>query len=248
MRNTKSLALGATLVTAAFAAVTTSAIAARSDVALAQAASSLGYTYSYLGPEDAVQLGRPGVTILVRPGERLFDVNDRTEAMDGPAPTFVRNDLYVSQSFVARLRTIAAAYPVAVAVKSDAAVHRPAAYVAARISGPITAFQVVQVPGTEQVSVTGKAPAPNVPITLTLVGTFSSEIPDTVLTRRQVFAGSDGRFDANVTVTPGNLRGAYLTLVASSVPGVESASLRFEMKAPNAALKVPAEQLEKNVR
>jgi hypothetical protein len=102
MRNTKNFALGATLVTAAFAAVTSSAIAARGDASLTQVASSLGYTYSYLGPEDAVQLGRPGVTILVRPGEKLFDVNDRTESMGGSAPKFVQNDLYVSAQFVAR--------------------------------------------------------------------------------------------------------------------------------------------------
>jgi hypothetical protein len=81
-----------------------------------------------------------------------------------------------------------------------------------------------------------------------LVGTFSSEVPDTVLTRRQVFADADGRFEANVLVTPGNFRGAYLTMVASSVPGVASASIRFEMKAPNGSLSVPAEQVERSVR
>jgi hypothetical protein len=249
MRNTKSLALGATLATAAFAVVTTSAIAARADVSLAQAASSLGYTYSYLGPEDAVQLGRPGVTILVRPGERLFDVNDRTEAMAGSAPKFVRDDLYVSAEFVARLRAIAARYPAAQAATSEETTSRhTAAASAAKVSGPITAFEVRQKPGTEQVDVTGKAPAPGVPITLTLVGTFSSDIPDTVLTRRQVFAGPDGRFTANVSVTPGNLHGALLTMVASSVPGVASASIRFEMKAPNADLKVPVEQEARSIR
>jgi hypothetical protein len=248
MRNTKSLALGATLATAAFAALTSSAIAARADQSLAQAASSLGYSYSYLGPEDAVQLGRPGVTILVRPGQKLFDVNDRTEAMDGPAPQFKRDDVYVSEEFVARLRTIATRYPAPAMSDTVITVRRAAAYKPANASGPITGFSVVQVPGTEQVDVQGKAPAPNVPITLTLVGTFSSDIPDTVLTRRQVFSGPDGRFQANVTVTPGNLRGAYLTMVASSVPGVASASIRFEMKAPNAALTVPVEQQSRSIR
>jgi hypothetical protein len=243
MRNTNSLALGATLATAAFAAALGSAIAAPSGVSLAQAASSLGYTYSYLGPEDAVQLGRPGVTILVRPGERLYDVNDRTEAMGGSAPKFVQNDLYVSAEFVARLRALAARYPAAPAAPIVTSYR-----FAEKASGPITAFEVRQVPGTEQVDVRGKAPAPNVPVTLTLIGTFGSELPDTVLTRQQVLAGSDGRFFANVAVTPGNLRGAYLTMVASSLPGVASASVRFEMKAPNADLLVPFEQEERSIR
>jgi len=247
MRNTKSLALGATLATAAFAVVTTSAIAARADVSLAQAASSLGYTYSYLGPEDAVQLGRPGVTILVRPGERLFDVNDRTEAMTGPAPKFAQDDLFVSAEFVARLKAIAARYPAAPTPATDVAMRR-ATYHVPSISGPITAFTVHQIPGTNQVAVTGKAPAPDVPVTLTLVGTFSTDVPDAVLNRRQVFSGPDGSFSAHVAVTPGNISGALLTLVASSVPGVASASQRFEMKPPNADLKVPLEQEPRSIR
>jgi hypothetical protein len=247
MRNTKSFAFSATLAAAAFAAASNSAIAAGDDVSLSQAASSLGYTYSYLGPEDAVQLGRPGVTILVRPGERLFDVNDRTEAMGGPAPKFKENDLYVSEQFVGRLRAIAARYAPNPATQIEV-IRRPADYSDAAPSGPITAFAVHQLPGTEHVEVTGKAPGPNVPITITLVGTYSSEVPDCVLTRRQVFSGPDGRFTANVSVTPGNIRGAYLTMVASSVPGVASASIRFEMKAPNAGLTVPFEQEPRSIR
>ncbi|MBC5810175.1 MAG: hypothetical protein GIW95_04860, partial [Candidatus Eremiobacteraeota bacterium] len=74
----KRLALGATLAFAAFAAATTVQVEAR-EVSLQQAAAELGFTYAYLGPEDAVSLGKPGVTILIRPGQRLFDVNDRTE-------------------------------------------------------------------------------------------------------------------------------------------------------------------------
>lgn len=248
MRDTKSFARTATLAAAAFAAVTTSAIAARADVSLAQAASSLGYTYAYLGPEDAVQLGRPGVTILVRPGERLYDVNDRTESMNGPAPKFVENDLYVSEEFVARLRAIAARYPSVSVEQAAMSAHHAEPFVARSISGPISAFEVRQIPGSDRVNVTGKAPAPDVPITVTLVGTYSSEVPDVVLTRRQVFSGPDGRFEAIVSVTPGNIRGAYLTMVASSVPGVASASLRFEMKAPNDGLKVPFEQEPRSIR
>jgi|SRR5579871_2092484 len=245
MRKLYRIALVATLVLGTSAALKSTADARWAGVPLAQVAAELGYTYSYLGPEDAVQLGRPGVAILVRPGERLFDVNDRTEAMNGPAPRFENNDLYVSEEFVARLRAIATQHPLGTAAqveegRSTAHVPNP--------TGPITGLVATQVPGTEQVDVTGKAPAPDVPITLTLVSTLSVDIPDVVLTRRQVFSDNDGRFHANVQVTPGNLRGAYLTLVASSVPGVASASIRFEMKAPNAGLDIPVERVERSVR
>jgi hypothetical protein len=242
------IGLGASLGLAAFAVATSAAVEARS-IALAKVAAELGYTYAYLGPEDAVSLGRPGVTILVRPGERLFDVNDRTEAMDGPAPRFQDSDLFVSDQFVARLRAIATKYAQEPSVTHTTIVAiRPSPVHVQNVSGPISALTVRQIPGSQQVDVTGKAPAPNVPITLTLVGTFSSEIPDTVLTRRQVVSGSDGRFNASVPVAPGYFRGAYLTMVASSVPGVASASLRFEMKAPNESVSVPADPTPRSIR
>jgi hypothetical protein len=87
--------------------------AAEHRTALLKVAANLGYTYSYLGPEDAVSMTRPGVTIVIRPGERLFDVNDETEAMDGTAPLFSRNDIFISDGMVARLRQLAKRYPAA---------------------------------------------------------------------------------------------------------------------------------------
>ncbi len=243
-------AMGVTLAAATFAAATNSAVEARGDVALAHVAAELGFTYAYLGPEDAVSLSRPGVTILVRPGERLFDVNDRTEAMDGPAPRFERNDLYVSDSFVARLKAIAITYSGDTSGSGRAiTIARSSALTVAQSgSGPISGLDVHQVPGQQVVSVSGKAPAPNLPILLTLVGTFSTEVPDAVLTRRQVTSDSDGRFYATVPIAPGYFRGAYLTMVASSVAGVASASLRFEMKAPNESASVPADQTPRSIR
>ncbi len=240
--------IGVTLATAAFAAVTPAAIEARGDIALSQAAADLGFTYAYLGPEDAVSLSRPGVTILVRPGERLFDVNDRTEVMDGAAPRFSRNDLFVSDQFVARLRAIAARYAIPSVSGRSVVIAAPAAARVPYVTGPISSLEVRPIAGSQEVDVSGKAPAPNLPITLTVVGTFSSEIPDTVLSRRQVLTDADGRFHANVSIAPGFFRGAYLTLVASSVPGVASASLRFEVKAPNGAISVPAEQTPRSLQ
>jgi hypothetical protein len=241
------LTLGATLASVAFAAVTPAAIEARGDVALSRVAAELGYAYAYLGPEDAVSLSRRGVTVLVRPGERLYDVNDRTETMDGVAPHFYQNDLFVSSQFIARLRAIATLYPDGMGGGSGVI---PATYRSstAAVTGPISLLDVRQIPGTQQLDVSGKTPMPNRPITLTLVGTFSSEIPDTVLSRRQVFADSDGRFRANVPIGSGYMRGAYLTLVASSVPGVASASLRFEVKAPNGDISVPSEQPQRSIQ
>ncbi len=223
------------------------AIAAQ-DTALMKVATDLGYSYSYLGPEDAASLNRPGVTIVIRPGERLFDVNDRTEAMDGPAPRFVNNDIYVSNALVSRLRQLAFQYPQsagerAPVVANIAPMNRPAA----SIKGAITNLSVAPVGGQQQIVIGGNAPA-NLPITLTLVGTFSSELPDVVLNRHTVLTDAKGTFQSVISIASGYYRGGFLTLVASSVPGVSAAKAQFEAKAPNAATSVPADQTPRSIR
>ncbi len=244
----KRLIVGTALASAAFAVALPAAIQAQGEVALSRVAAQLGYSYAYLGPEDAVALTRPGVTVLIRPGERLFDVNDRTESTGGSAPRFYEHDVYVSPQMIARLRAIATQYPRPTTTDRLGVIVDTNATYPIGVTGAIGELVVRSLPGTFQVDVSGKGPAKNLPITLTLIGTFSSEIPDTVLNRRQVFTDADSRFRTTVSIAPGYLRGAYLTLVASSVPGVASASLRFEVKAPNGDISVPAEQPQKSIQ
>lgn len=239
------LAMVAVLVLSTFSAATV-AVEAR-DTALARVATELGYEYAYLGPEDAVELTRPGVVIVIRPGERLFEVNDRTEAIEGQAPHYYQSDVYVSEAFVARLRQIAAKYPTVAPPSQSMGGSNPEENLPTRVNGAISALDVRQIPGTQELSVSGRGPA-NLPITISLVATFSSELPDTTLTRTRVFAGTDGRFRADVTIAPGYFRGAYVTVVASSLPGVRSQSYRLVMKAPNDDVQVPAEQEQRSIR
>jgi hypothetical protein len=213
------------------------------DIALARVASQLGYAYSYLGVEDAVQLSRPGLVVLVRPGERLIDVNDRTETVEVP-PRFSRDDLYVSNSFVEHLRRLAEKYP-------SAASHiegRASIVSSGRVqqAGMIT-LDVRQLAGRQALWVSGKAPAA-APITLTLKETFWTEIPDVILSRTEVEADSVGDFEATVPVAPGYLRGGILTLTASSYPRITTASAQLVLKAPNDGVDVPAQQEPKGMR
>jgi hypothetical protein len=243
----------------AFLALVTSqmTVAAQArDYSLASVAAALGYTYAYLGPEDAVALSRPGVTIVIRPGERLYDVNDDTEAIDGPAPRFERSDLLVSDAFVVRLRQIAQRYPVQPGDRTVTAVTKPLPGAllsqanepsTAQATGAIGDLSVRQVPGTQKLAVSGKAP-PNLPITLTLVGAFSAEIPDVVLSRTTVTSDASGSFEKTLSIAPGYFRGALLTLVASSVSGVTSASEQLEAKAPNGTTPIPADEVPKSDR
>jgi hypothetical protein len=230
-----------------FAALAVSALPAQAvskhEVAVSRVAAQLGYGYAYLGVQDAVQLTRPGLLVLIRPGEKLIDVNDRTEAVDVP-PRFDHSELYVSDSFVERLRRLAEKYPVAASrPEGQAAIISPSKMMQ---TGAIV-MDVRQAVGSQSLKVSGKAPA-SVPITLTLKETFWTEIPDVVLNRTEIVSDADGLFEAVVPVAPGYLRGGILTLVASSFPRITTASMQLVLKAPNDGVDVPIQKIPKGVR
>jgi len=236
------LATGAAIVAALFA--TAPAAIAGHETSLSKAAADLGFQYSYLGPEDAVSLTKAGVTIVIRPGEALFDVNDRTEAVEGSPPRFSHNDIYISDQLLRRLRQISAHYG---GPSSDHEIAVSSSGPSNAITGAITGLSVVQTPGKQEISVGGKAPA-NAPITLTLIGTFTTEIPDVVLSRHEVIADVDGTFKTDLSIAPGYYRGGILTLVASSVAGVSPAKAHIVMKAPNGTVSIPNDQVPRSIR
>ena len=219
---------------------TTGTVRAQSgELALRGIAANLGFVYRELGPENAVSLNRPGVTILIRPGEETYEVNDRTETTQ-IAPRFDRTGLYVSSALAKRLGQIARQYPdaerVIVVVPQT---HVPQAAITGSIS-----FDVQRLPGREALVVSGQAP-PLAPITLTITGTLSSDIPDVLLSRQFVAVASNGSFAAIVPIAPDYLRGSTVNVVATSVPGVRSARAQLDVDAPNKGVSVKAEQLPK---
>ena len=56
-----------------------------------------GYALQWLFPDAAVRLYRPGLVIVLRPGERSYLVNDHLEFAD-LAPRYANGDLYISPS------------------------------------------------------------------------------------------------------------------------------------------------------
>lgn len=227
--------------------VPVAAVSATRSVPLTQVAAQLGYGYAYLGPEDAVQLQRPGLVILIRPGEKLIDVNDRTEAMDA-APVFIKDDLYVPDSFVERLRQLAIKFPTTAAPPStegQVVIIGPQA--GETVHGGTISLKVRQLPGSQSLAVSGTAP-PTAPITVTMKETFWSEVPDVILNRDDVDTDSSGHFQAIVPVAPGYFRGGIITVVASSLPGVTTASAKIVLRPPNAGVDVPAEDIPKSIR
>lgn len=228
----------------AIASVATTApvVAQGKDVALRHIAEQLGYDYAYLGPQDAVALTRPGVTVLLRPGETTFDVNDRTETTS-QAPRFYHDDLYVSGDLANKLGWIARRYPRTQRPPiADSSLDADTAM--GLFQGAIS-LDVRQQPGAEALAISGRAPAA-APITVTVMGTVSKDVPDVVVTRQRLVADASGRFQAVVPIAPDYFRGSILTLVASSVPGVASARAQVTVGPPNGSASVPAEQLPRS--
>ncbi len=209
-------------------------------VALASVAKQLGYSYTWVGTQDAVELTRGTMTVVIRPGQSLFDVNERTETT-AVAPYRSHNEVYVSEQMAAQLAAIAKT----VEPSSAAGAHAMAA--PATFTGSIVLDTVHQMNGTYQLSVSGSAPA-GAPVTVTETATFSREIPNVTLQVTHVAADSSGRFATTLPAAPGYLRGSIITVRASSQPGVAVASTQLVLKAPNEGVSVPVEALPRSVQ
>lgn len=98
-----------------------------------------------------------------------------------------------------------------------------------------------QLQGAEAIDVEGTAP-PNAPVTITLLATVSSDIPTIVVSRHDVVTDVGGRFGAVIPIASAFERGTLLDVLATSSPGVASASAHLVTGAPNEGMAVPLEQ------
>jgi hypothetical protein len=94
--------------------------------------------------------------------------------------------------------------------------------------------------GAEALLVTGQAP-PSATVMITLLATLSSDIPNVVLSRHNLTAEPDGKFQAIVPIAPDYMRDSFIHVLATSSPGVISASAQLLVQVPNKGLKVPWE-------
>jgi hypothetical protein len=223
-----------------FAGMTQPVWAAQQELPLARVAAAAGLTYSWLSAERAVSLTRPGIVIVIRPGESLYEVNDRVDST-ATAPRYAGNDIYVSASFAEHIRQLARQAQ----LRSQATANLQKALEAAdtptapTVSGSIT-LDVHPLQGSEALLITGQAP-PAAPVMITLLATLSSDIPVVVVSRHDIAPDPDGRFQAVVPIAPDFFRGSYLKVLATSVLSVEPASAQVLVGPPNAGLKIPAD-------
>lgn len=201
------------------------------NVPLTTVAARSAYNVQWLLPERAVRLYRPGLVIVIRPGEREYEVNNRVEFADAP-PTYVNGDMLVSQSLAVRLRRLASM----ATVGSGAAAGASSSAAPVIAAGPIT-VDVRQEAGSEALNVSGRAAA-GAPVTITLLATISSDLPTVVVSRHDVQPDANGQFQAVISTAPDYLRGSLLRVVATSAGSVP-ASATVIVGAPNAGVAVP---------
>ncbi|MGZ3499299.1 MAG: stalk domain-containing protein [Vulcanimicrobiaceae bacterium] len=223
-----------------FMGVTQPVWAVQQELPLARVAASAGLTYSWLSAERAVSLMRPGIVIVIRPGQSLYEVNDRVES-SATAPRYANNDIYVSASFAEHITQLArqAQLRSQDIQNLERAYGAAAAPTAPAVSGSIS-LDVHPLQGSEAVIVTGHAP-PTAPVMITLLATLSSDLPTVVVSRHNISADPDGKFQAIIPIAADFLRGSYLKVLATSVPSVVSASAQVLVGPPSPGLKVPAD-------
>jgi len=166
-------------------------------VALSSVARELGYTYRYLPYENAVSLARPGATVVVRPGDSFFFVNERREPVYGSIPVYRNNDVYVSRAFVDEIRNLGTRYGSAdVGRTSVVDTLRPTAPVEppGMVATAVASFD----PRGDRAIVRGTA-TPGSIVGVTLRAELSSSLPVVVLDRTYVVAGSDGNYEAGLS-------------------------------------------------
>lgn len=220
--------------------------ATEQGVPLAVVARTANLQYEWLAATRAVQLSGSGIVLVVRPGDNLYEVNDRVE-VTAVTPRYVSNDIYVSRALATHITQLARQAQMLASAQAAQAASAEAAEanqertetIVGEEQGTIV-LNVTQLKGAEALLVTGEAP-PTAPVMITLFATLSSELPNVLLSRHTLTVGPDGKFAAIVPIAPDYMRDTFIHVLATSTPGVTSASAQLLVQAANAGLKVPAE-------
>jgi hypothetical protein len=227
----------------AFTAVVRPVSAGGELVSLSHLAPMLGYTYTWIGSESAVALTRPGLYVLVRTGNPLYDVNDAVEST-AQAPLFRNNDMYIGSKLVARLRSLAIRYA------------EPTIRGAPAPAGPIVdhggAHGVLTLAATpttvsDAVMVRGSGP-PNVPLTITLSADITRELPRVVLSRTNIETDAAGKFSVQISTAPLYLQNSTILISATSLPGVTEAQTSFVLGQTSPNIAHPVDELPRDFK
>ena len=203
--------------------------------AVAAVAAHSGYAYQWSTQGSVLVLSRPGIVVVLRPGSSVYQVNDHDEVADA-APSYAQGDLFVTPSLAGHLEALARRHsPTAAHSAENLSISDASA------RGAIT-MEARQLQGAEAIDVEGQAPA-SAPVTITLLAVVSSDVPTVVVSRHDVVTDVNGRFGAIIPIASAFERGTVLRVVATSSPGVASATSQLVTQAPNSGVTVPLEQM-----
>ncbi|MFN2529564.1 MAG: hypothetical protein ABR584_12700 [Candidatus Baltobacteraceae bacterium] len=201
-------------------------------LSLRAVASQSGYSYSWLAAEQAAAIERPGVVIVIRPGNSLYEINDGSEFASS-VPQSAGSDILIPQSLARRIRLLAHD-------EASSAVSRVAPLVVRRYRPGSLSMSAFHIEGTESLAIAGNGP-PSVPLTLTVFATLSRDLPEVILSRYDVATDRAGNFSATVSIAPNFMRDSILTVRASSLDSVNPAQAQVLVGPPSPHATVPAE-------
>ncbi len=212
------------------------------SVPLATVARAAHLQYTWLSASRAVQLSGPGIVLVIRPGDNLYEVDDRVE-VTAVTPRYISNDIYVSRKLANHINQLAWQAQRLASIQ-EAQVASAVNTMLQQVNAPelhgTIVLNVTQLQGAEALLVTGDAP-PSAPVRITLLATLSSDVPNVLLSRHDLTAGPDGKFQAIVPIAPDYLRDSFIHVLATSLPGVISASSQLLIHPANAGITVPVE-------
>lgn len=212
-------------------------VGARTEAAipLAQVARQLGFHYGFLPFENAVSLARPGATVVVRPGDPFFSVNERREPVFGMVPEYRQNDIYVSRAFIAEIRGLG--HPFGPAASSTVVMQQD------RIDqGHVAELHLSQVPNSPRITVSGSA-TPGARVEIVLSAALSASLPIVVLDRTAAFADPSGSFATVVSTAPDNFYASRFIVEASGAGDVAPTVAKIDRQEENPAARTKADDL-----
>ncbi len=209
------------------------AASADDAVSLARVARQLGYHYVYLPFENAVSLSRPGVTVVVRPGDPFFAANERREPVFGMVPEYRGNDVYVSPAFMSEIRGLGHPFP-----PPD---NGPQIVREERVDrGHVSELHLSRVPGATSISVDGHA-TPDSRIEIVVRAALSESLPIVVLDRATAFSDASGAFSTVVSTAPDHFWASKFIVEASGAADTSPAVAKIDAKERNPAAHTPAD-------
>ena len=202
--------------------------AAQSTSLIAVAARD-GYTFAWLLTSRSVSLYRPGIVVVLRPGDVLYDVNNHVEVADR-APVTQNGDLLISPTLAARLGEL-----------SRHNAYVPPNFMRNSWESSGTQGQGAQsavfvriepVRGRDAITVSGTSSGTSV-VRITLLAILSPDLPTVLVSRHELVTSNDGSFSGVIPLAADYAPGTVLQVVATPITGTASATAQLVIGQPN---------------